>query len=590
MSEIIQKFIERNYISHQGSTLSLAKPEQNRCLFPSTSKQKFQQFEIVDVHMRKVTRHSSKKSSLSSTNVELIRAVLRTEEGKWLVITACRLAGWLTLRIVFRVLRQVSKSENELYDLFTPYWVMGPGYIAVVFVEDKYVLELEDEQKFQKGHPLEYCLNQNFERKEFRSVAIGLAKVGQVHSHKWTWTTVGHRWGYKSAGDVFCLYRRYWIEKGEEEKKRRRNKKLQHSACYKRTPVRQTPSRRMTWGLKGTKEGKEGLEGDPEGTMPKVTRKNVNIQICLCYAKGSIYERKSGITIYIIISLAFSLAATETIRTLLNYLQFFHLTRKPSIVAWREWDGLTLMRLAAPPLRIDQKDRLRLPDLLWWTIDKSLCQKYKLILNSFNDRIKNLRTGKNWSAERVMERDCLYTRKSEEGIVKCDRKATTAVWERQTPCYTAAPIEGVKGGGGEWTSVWVSGEQGRAAACCPHQAPLRIFHREFTSLDTTGKLQEWRSNLSLLASMGSLFFSQVPFPERPSSRTHMYRHIDTYMAVKTIAFQPSYCAIIMRKIATTIHPTCFIAIFHPHLSPRRVPGYAAVNGKEEKHRVKKIVN
>jgi len=92
---------------------------------------------------------------------------------------------------------------------------------------------------------------------------------------------------------------------------------------------------------------------------------------------------------------------------------------------------------------------------------------------------------------------------------------------RDKPLATAAPIEGVKGGGGGWTSVWVSGEQGRAAACCPHQAPLRIFHREFTSLDTTGKLQEWRSNLSLLASMGSLFFSQVPFPERPSSRTHM---------------------------------------------------------------------
>ncbi|KYM78846.1 hypothetical protein ALC53_10717 [Atta colombica] len=165
-------------------------------------------------------------------------------------------------------------------------------------------------------------------------------------------------------------------------------------------------------------------------------------------------------------------------------------------------------------------------------------------------------TGKNWSAKRVMERDCLYTRKSEKGIVKCDRKATTAVWEvkrtdrtktsgiregdgtdkanseyfaprrdtwrrpclgRDKPLATAAPIEGVKGGGGGWTSVWVSGEQGRAAACCPHQAPLRIFHREFTSLDTTGKLQEWRSNLSLLASVGSLFFSQVPFPERPSS-------------------------------------------------------------------------
>lgn len=52
-----------------------------------------------------------------------------TEEGKWLVITAGWL--WLALRIAFRVLRQVSKSETELYDLFTPYWVMGPGYIAV---------------------------------------------------------------------------------------------------------------------------------------------------------------------------------------------------------------------------------------------------------------------------------------------------------------------------------------------------------------------------------------------------------------------------------------------------------------------------
>lgn len=98
---------------------------------------------------------------------------------------------------------------------------------------------------------------------------------------------------------------------------------------------------------------------------------------------------------------------------------------------------------------------------------------------------------------------------------------------RDKPLATAAPIEGVKGGGGGWTSVWVSGEQGRAAACCPHQAPLRIFHREFTSLDTTGKLQEWRSNLSLLASMGSLFFSQVPFPDRPSSHTHTHIHVQT---------------------------------------------------------------
>lgn len=45
----------------------------------------------------------------------------------------------------------------------------------------------------------------------------------------------------------------------------------------------------------------------------------------------------------------------------------------------------------------------------------------------FNSNI--IRRDKNWSAKRVMERDCLYTRKSEEGIVKCDRKATTAVWE-----------------------------------------------------------------------------------------------------------------------------------------------------------------
>lgn len=50
-------------------------------------------------------------------------------------------------------------------------------------------------------------------------MAIGLSKVEQVRSHKWMWTTVGHRWGYKSAGDVFCLYRRYRTEKGEEEKK-----------------------------------------------------------------------------------------------------------------------------------------------------------------------------------------------------------------------------------------------------------------------------------------------------------------------------------------------------------------------------------
>ena len=30
----------------------------------------------------------------------------------------------------------------------------------------------------------------------------------------------------------------------------------------------------MTMGPRGTEEGTEGLEGDPGGTMPKVTRKN----------------------------------------------------------------------------------------------------------------------------------------------------------------------------------------------------------------------------------------------------------------------------------------------------------------------------
>ncbi|EZA52186.1 hypothetical protein X777_08699, partial [Ooceraea biroi] len=113
----------------------------------------------------------------------------------------------------------------------------------------------------------------------------------------------------------------------------------------------------------------------------------------------------------------------------------------------------------------------------------------------------------------------------------------------------------------------VKGGRARAegAACCPHQAPLRIFHREFTSLDTTGKLQEWRSNLSLLASMGSLFFSQVPFPERPSSCTYYTNHKVVGMRV----IQPSYRAIITRKIAMAIHPTCFIVIFHPRLSSCR---------------------
>ncbi|KAK1129159.1 hypothetical protein K0M31_020289 [Melipona bicolor] len=41
------------------------------------------------------------------------------------------IAEWLASRIAFRILCQVSKSETELYDLFTPQWVMGPGYIAI---------------------------------------------------------------------------------------------------------------------------------------------------------------------------------------------------------------------------------------------------------------------------------------------------------------------------------------------------------------------------------------------------------------------------------------------------------------------------
>ncbi|EGI64363.1 hypothetical protein G5I_07244 [Acromyrmex echinatior] len=316
--------------------------------------------------------------------------------------------------------------------------------------------------------------------------------------------------------------------------------------------------------------------------------------------------------------------------------QVSFVTAARALQAWREWDGLTLMRLVAPLLWIDQKDRLRLPDLLWWTGSALPCLRQDFVTGIKGGWARaegleivrlftgDVRTGKNWSAKKVMERDCLYTRKSEKGIVKCDRKATTAVWEflyeptetsgirggdgtdkansgyfaprrdtlkrrpclgRDKPLATAAPIEGVKGGGGGWTSVWVSGEQGRAAACCPHQAPLRIFHREFTSLDTTGKLQEWRSNLSLLASVGSLFFSQVPFPERPSS-SHTYNGLHkSRKIVKTIAFQPSYCAIIMRKIVTTIHSTCFIAIFHPHLSPHREKVLNAY-GREEKYQVK----
>ncbi|KYN32109.1 hypothetical protein ALC56_13487 [Trachymyrmex septentrionalis] len=246
--------------------------------------------------------------------------------------------------------------------------------------------------------------------------------------------------------------------------------------------------------------------------------------------------------------------------------QVSFVTAARALQAWREWDGLTLMRLVAPLLRIDQKDRLRLPDLLWWTFLYEPSETSGIREGDGTDKAN--------SGYFAPRRDTLKRR---------------PCLGRDKPLATAAPIEGVKGGGGGWTSVWVSGEQGRAAACCPHQAPLRIFHREFTSLDTTGKLQEWRSNLSLLASVGSLFFSQVPFPERPSSRTHIGLH-KSYKIVKTIAFQPSYCAIIMRKIVTTIHSTCFIAVFHPHLSPhrgeRRTLVLNATYG-EEKYQVKK---
>lgn len=34
------------------------------------------------------------------------------------------------------------------------------------------------------------------------------------------------------------------------------------------------PTGRVRWDLRETEKGKEGLEKDPEGTMPKVTRKN----------------------------------------------------------------------------------------------------------------------------------------------------------------------------------------------------------------------------------------------------------------------------------------------------------------------------
>jgi len=75
-------------------------------------------------------------------------------------------------------------------------------------------------------------------------------------------------WRFLSVSEVPDRKRR-------RRKKRRRNKKLQRSACYKRSSVRRTPSNRKMWNLKGTEERREGLEGDPEGTMPKVTWKNV---------------------------------------------------------------------------------------------------------------------------------------------------------------------------------------------------------------------------------------------------------------------------------------------------------------------------
>jgi len=100
-----------------------------------------------------------------------------------------------------------------------------------------------------------------------------LSKVEQVCSYKWT--TVGHLRSHKSASDVFCPIPSV-PDKKETKKKRHRGKKLQRSACYKRSPVRWMPSGRMMRDLKGSgsEEGKEGLEGDPGGTMPKVTRKN----------------------------------------------------------------------------------------------------------------------------------------------------------------------------------------------------------------------------------------------------------------------------------------------------------------------------
>lgn len=49
------------------------------------------------------------------------------------------------------------------------------------------------------------------------SMAIGLFKVGQVRSYKWTWITVGHLRSHKSA-DVFRLYREVPKKKNPRQK------------------------------------------------------------------------------------------------------------------------------------------------------------------------------------------------------------------------------------------------------------------------------------------------------------------------------------------------------------------------------------
>lgn len=106
------------------------------------------------------------------------------------------------------------------------------------------------------------------------------------------WTTVGHRWGYKSAGDVFCLYRRYRTKKGEEEKKRRRSKKLQLVISG---PGYRTPSSGMTWDLKRTEEGKEGLQKEQclksPGRMWSVGLRKRTDSLCpFLHGRSSIYS------------------------------------------------------------------------------------------------------------------------------------------------------------------------------------------------------------------------------------------------------------------------------------------------------------